>query len=39
VEIVYAITSLDYRAADPPLLAEWLRGHWAIENSVHHVAT
>src|SRR3954452_3842484 len=37
VEIVYAITSLDYRAADPSLLAAWLQGHWAIENSVHHV--
>src|SRR3954449_4545283 len=37
VEIVYAITSLDYCAADPRLLADWLRGHWAIENSVHHV--
>src|SRR3954463_2337057 len=37
VEIVYAITSLDYRAADPRLLADWLQGHWAIENSVHHV--
>jgi predicted transposase YbfD/YdcC len=37
VEIVYAITSLDYRAADPRLLAHWLQGHWAIENSVHHV--
>jgi predicted transposase YbfD/YdcC len=37
VEIVYAITSLDYRAADPRLLAGWLQGHWAIENSVHHV--
>jgi predicted transposase YbfD/YdcC len=37
VEIVYAITSLDYRAADQRLLALWLQGHWAIENSVHHV--
>jgi len=37
VEIVYAITSLDHRAADPRLLATWLQGHWAIENSVHHV--
>ena len=37
VEVVYAITSLDYRAADPRLLAAWLQGHWAIENSVHHV--
>src|SRR3954454_22692156 len=37
VEIVYAITSLDYRADDPRLLADWLQGHSAIENSVHHV--
>jgi predicted transposase YbfD/YdcC len=37
VEIVYAVTSLDHRAADPRLLATWLQGHWAIENSVHHV--
>jgi predicted transposase YbfD/YdcC len=37
VEIVYAITSLDHRAADRRLLADWLQGHWAIENSVHHV--
>jgi predicted transposase YbfD/YdcC len=37
VEIVYAITSLDYRAADPQLIALWLQGHWAIENRVHHV--
>jgi hypothetical protein len=35
VEIVYAITSLDYRAADPRLLADWLQGHWAIENCLH----
>lgn len=37
VETVYALTSLDHRAADPDLLAVWLRGHWAIENRVHHV--
>ena len=37
MEIVSAITSLDHRAADPRLLADWLHGHWAIENSVHHV--
>lgn len=37
VEIVYAITSLGHRAADPGLLAGWLRGHWTIENRVHHV--
>jgi predicted transposase YbfD/YdcC len=37
VEIVYALTSLDHRAADPGLLAGWLRGHWEVENRVHHV--
>jgi predicted transposase YbfD/YdcC len=37
VEVVYAITSLDHRAADSRLLGHWLQGHWAIENSVHHV--
>src|SRR3954467_15789968 len=37
VEIVYAVTSLDHRGADGRLLADWLQGHWAIENSVHHV--
>lgn len=37
VEVVYAVTSLDHRAADSRLLAAWLQGHWAIENSVHHV--
>jgi predicted transposase YbfD/YdcC len=36
-ETVYAVTSLDYRAADPGLLAAWIRRHWAIENAVHHV--
>jgi predicted transposase YbfD/YdcC len=37
VEVVYAITSLDHRAADAQLLALWLQGHWTIENRVHHV--
>jgi predicted transposase YbfD/YdcC len=37
VETVYALTSLDHRAADLGLLATWLRGHWEIENRVHHV--
>jgi predicted transposase YbfD/YdcC len=37
VEVVYAVTSLEHRAADPNLLAGWLRGHWQIENRVHHV--
>jgi predicted transposase YbfD/YdcC len=37
VETVYAVTSLDYRHADPGLLAVWIQGHWGIENRVHHV--
>jgi predicted transposase YbfD/YdcC len=36
-EVVYAITCLDHRCADPGLLAGWLQGHWGIENRVHHV--
>ncbi len=36
-EIVYAITSLDHRCADPGLLAGWSQQHWGIENRVHHV--
>jgi predicted transposase YbfD/YdcC len=36
-EIVYAVTSLTYRQADPQLLAGWIQGHWGIENRVHHV--
>jgi predicted transposase YbfD/YdcC len=36
-ETVYAVTSLDYRHADPGLLAVWIQGHWTIENRVHHV--
>ena len=36
-EIVYAVTSLTYRQADPALLAGWIQGHWGIENRVHHV--
>ncbi len=37
IEIVYAVTSLDYRQAHPVLLAAWIQGHWTIENAVHHV--
>ena len=37
VETVYAVTSLDYRHADPELLAAWIQGHWGIENRIHHV--
>jgi predicted transposase YbfD/YdcC len=36
-EIIYAITSLTYRQADPGLLAVWIQGHWSIENRVHYV--
>ena len=36
-EVIYAITSLDHRQADPGLLAGWLQDHWGIENRVHHV--
>jgi hypothetical protein len=37
VEVIYALTSLTHRQADPALLAGWLQGHWGIENRVHHV--
>jgi predicted transposase YbfD/YdcC len=37
VEVVYALTSLTHRQANPGLLAAWLQGHWGIENRVHHV--
>jgi hypothetical protein len=36
-ETVYAVTLLDYRHADPGLLAVWIQGHWRIENREHHV--
>jgi hypothetical protein len=36
-EMVYVVTSLDHRQADPGLLAGWIQRHWAIENAVHHV--
>lgn len=31
------MTSLSATDASYQLIAEWLRGHWAIENAVHHV--
>ncbi len=37
METVYAITSLDHRDAHPGLLADWLQGHWSIENRLHWV--
>jgi predicted transposase YbfD/YdcC len=36
-EVVYAVTCLNHRQADPGLLAGWLQNHWGIENRVHHV--
>jgi Transposase DDE domain len=37
VQTLYAITSLDSRAAGPALLACWVRGHWRIEAGLHWV--
>nr|WP_273474188.1 ISAs1 family transposase [Nocardiopsis sinuspersici] len=36
-ETVYAVTSLDAHQATPAELAIYLRGHWTIENSSHHI--
>lgn len=36
-ETVYAVTSLDTHQASPADLGGYVRGHWAIENSGHHV--
>ena len=36
-ETVYIVTSLSVADADHQQIAEWLRGHWRIENSVHHI--
>ena len=36
-ETVYAVTNLDWHQVTPTRLAELIRGHWAIENRVHHV--
>jgi hypothetical protein len=35
--VVYAITSLGFQQASPARLADYLRGHWAIENGLHYV--
>jgi predicted transposase YbfD/YdcC len=37
VEVVYVITSADHTAAPPATLAEWVQGHWGIENRLHWV--
>jgi len=36
-EVVYAVTSLSSRDAHADQIADWLRGHWAIENKLHYV--
>lgn len=36
-ETVYAITDLAPHQARPDELAEWIRGHWQIENALHWV--
>ncbi|MER6134465.1 hypothetical protein [Streptomyces sp. NPDC001815] len=36
-ETVYAVTSLDTHQATPADLGGYVRGHWEIENSSHHV--
>jgi hypothetical protein len=35
--VVYAVTSLSYHLASPAWLADLIRGHWQIENGLHHV--
>jgi hypothetical protein len=37
IERVYLITSLPLGAATGAQLAAWIRGHWKIENLLHHV--
>jgi predicted transposase YbfD/YdcC len=37
IERVYVITSLDVFDATPAELVSWIRGHWGIENLLHHV--
>jgi predicted transposase YbfD/YdcC len=34
---IYAITSLTFEQASPARLADYLRGHWAIENGLHYL--
>jgi len=36
-ESVYAVTSLGWDDVTPAQLADIIRGHWSIENAVHHV--
>lgn len=34
-EVAYAVTSLTAEQATAAELADWIRGHWAIENRLH----
>ena len=36
-ETVHAVTNLDFDQVSPAQLAQIMRGHWSIENAVHHV--
>lgn len=36
-EVAYAVTSVPSFRADPKTLGRWVRGHWGIENRLHHV--
>ena len=36
-ETFYAVTNLDFDRVTPAQLAQIIRGHWSIENAVHHV--
>ena len=37
IEVAYIVTSLDATEAPPARLLALVRGHWAIENRLHHV--
>lgn len=37
VEVVYLITSMPMTGAAPSQVADWIRGHWGIENRLHRV--
>jgi hypothetical protein len=37
VEVQYLITSVPPGLADAASLLDWARGHWGIENRLHHV--
>ncbi|MEU3201887.1 ISAs1 family transposase [Streptomyces sp. NPDC006996] len=37
IERIHLVTSLPPGAADGSQLAAWIRGHWRIENQLHHV--